>query len=52
MLFLTFNIGTIYSELKNDAERAEITKDAYKKVSEEHSFDVRVSQIIEMVKGK
>jgi hypothetical protein len=52
MLFLTFNIGTVYSDLKNVAEKAEIIKNTHKKVSEEHSFDVRVSQIIEMVKGK
>ena len=38
--------------LKNDAERKEIAENAHKKVAQEHTFDIRVEQIIDMVKNK
>ncbi len=38
--------------LKNDDERKEIAFNAHEKISKEHTFDVRVEQIIEMVKNR
>lgn len=38
--------------LKHDNERKAIAKNAHKKISEEHTFDVRVGQIIDIVNSK
>ncbi|MCR5557393.1 MAG: DUF3880 domain-containing protein [Butyrivibrio sp.] len=38
--------------LKHDDERKEIAKNAHDKVAREHTFDVRVKQIVELVKGR
>ena len=37
--------------LKNDAERREIAENAHRKVQNEHTFDVRIKEIIDIVKG-
>ena len=38
--------------LKNEAERAAIAKNGHDRVMKEHTFDVRVKEIIELVKDR
>ena len=38
--------------LSNDSERADIARNAHKKIQEQHTFDVRVNEIIDIVKER
>lgn len=38
--------------LRNDAERVAIAENAHRKIQQEHTFDVRIRQILEFVKAK
>jgi spore maturation protein CgeB len=38
--------------LKNEEERAAIARNAHDKVAKEHTFDVRVQQILELVSSR
>jgi spore maturation protein CgeB len=38
--------------LKNENERIEIAANAHKKIQAEHTFDVRVGEIIDIVKDR
>ena len=45
-------VSWIYDNPENDDERKEIAKNAHDKVAREHTFDVRVKQIVELVKSR
>lgn len=45
-------LGKIDYYLRNDNERSEIAKNAHDKIMAEHTFDVRVKQIIELVNSR